>query len=92
MTLFRVNIPWGVRSVMPRAVTMYGPCSIHFLLGVTTSSPGSSTIRPRRARRGDSQLGYPSVCTFFPEEVIMFLFSRPFFSYQGKLRVVPGQL
>ena len=31
----------------------------------------------RRARRGDSQLGYPSVCTFFPAEVIMFLFSRP---------------
>ena len=33
MTLFRVNIPWGVRSFTPRAVTMYGPCSIHFVWG-----------------------------------------------------------
>ena len=33
MTLFRVNIPWGVKSFTPRAVTMYGPCRIRFLLG-----------------------------------------------------------
>ena len=31
----------------------------------------------RRARRGGSNLGYPTVCTYFPAEVIMFLFSRP---------------
>ena len=32
-TFIRVNIPWGVRSFMPWALTMYGPCSINVLLG-----------------------------------------------------------
>ena len=32
-TFIRVNIPWGVRSFMPWALIMYGPCSINVLLG-----------------------------------------------------------
>ena len=46
----------------------------------------------RRARRGGSNLGYPTVCTFFScrsDNVSVF---SSYFSYQGKLRVVPGQL
>ena len=70
---------------------MYGPCSLHFLL-CHNVIPRVFHYSSRRAGRGDSQLGYRSVCSFFPAEVIMFLFSRSFFSYQGKLRVVPGQL
>ena len=77
--------------LMPWAVTMYGPCSLHFLL-CHNVIPGSSTIRPAEREGPIVSWDIEVFALFFPAEVIMFLFSRSFFSYQGKLRVVPGQL
>ena len=59
---------------------------------VTMSSPGSSTIRPAEREGAIVSWDIEVFALFSPAEVIMFLFSRSFFSYQGKLRVVLGQL
>ena len=64
----------------------------YIFCSVTTSSPGSSTIRPAEREGPIVSWDIEVFALFFPAEVIMFLFSRSFFSYQGKLRVVLGQL
>jgi len=96
MTFFRVNIPWGVRSFMPWAVTMHGPCSVNVLLGEKflvsqLHSPGSSTTRPAE-REGEIVSWDIQVLALFSRRSDNVSVFSSFFSYQGKLRVVLGQL